>query len=182
MMGHVLNLLVQCVREIDPEAVPKIFEHAGVEQLEEYRFEEVYPEETFGKLVVSTLEVLDVDVPTLENTFAEFFIRVSPQLFPAIFELSGDARTLLARIPHIHRSIPTAAGSQLFKDKLTVVENDEEHLLLRYDSPHKLCGFLQRLANLTLEYYGNEGEVAELQCSREGHDACLVEVRFTEAA
>ncbi|MEM7311357.1 MAG: heme NO-binding domain-containing protein [Planctomycetota bacterium] len=177
-----MNLLVQFVAELGgDETVRRIFEAAEVEA-QEYRFEQVYPEEEFGALVAAGLEVLDVDVPTLEREFAEYFMRVSPELFPAIFELSGDARTLLKRIPTLHRSIPSAANRAAYRDKLFVEDCGEGGIRMRYDSPHRLCGFLKHLTRLTLEYYGEAGDVHEVECSRDGKSACVVEVTFDKAA
>ncbi len=182
MMGHVLNLLTAFVRETGgDEAVEKVFALAGIEG-REFRFERVYPEEDFSKLVVAALEVFEVDVPFVEEQFARYFMRVSPELFPMIFKLAGGSQELIRRIPHLHRSIPSAANRQEYRDKLTV-ERDEENLLgLRYESPHKLCGFLQHLVNLTLEHYSERGEIQELECMRDGAEACRIEVRFLGAA
>ena len=179
MMGHVMNLFTQFIEEqAGPEVRRKVLSAAGLDH-GEFRFEEVYPEEQFTQLVVATLETLELEVPELELRFAESFMAASPRIFPAIFELSGDAHTLLSRIPHIHRSIPSAASHSAFRDKLTVAEDEENRLLFRYDSPHKLCGLLKHLSSLTLAHYGETGEIHELQCARDGEDACLIEITFT---
>ena len=162
------------------EATEKIFEVAEVER-KTYRFEVVYPEEEFGALVGAAMEVLSLEVPEVEKAFAEYFMRVSPELFPAIFELSEDAKTLLQRVPVLHKSIPSAASRKEYKDKLVVEETGESSLRMVYDSPHKLCGFLKHLLRLTLDYYGEQADVTEHTCSRTGGEACLIDVEFRRA-
>lgn len=181
MMGHVMDLFLRFIEEQGgAESVDRVFAVSGLER-REYRFEQVYPEDEFGALVGAALEVLETDVSTVEAAFASFFMRVSPEIFPAIFELSENAQTLLSRIPHVHRSIPSAASKERFVDKLVVSDQAPGRLLLRYESPHKLCGFLKRVAQLTLDYYGETGEIIEHDCARQGAEACSIEIRFDAA-
>ncbi|MFT5289914.1 MAG: hypothetical protein ACI82F_001985 [Planctomycetota bacterium] len=180
MMGHVMNLFTQFVHEKGgEEARLGLYTHIGVSP-REYHFEELYPEEEFTALVVAALENLSLSVPELEEAFADFFMRASPTIFPAVFEIATGARDLLSRIPHLHRSIPSAVSRDSFVDKLIVKEERTHSLLLKYDSPHRLCGFLQHVCQLTLEHYGETGRIEEHECAREGEAACLIEVHFDE--
>ena len=179
MMGHVMNLFTQFVREQGGDEAVKKLQEAPGGRSEEYRFEEIYPEDEFTALVGSALSALEMTVPDLEESFARFFMRVSPEIFPAVFDLSSGARDLITRVPTLHRSIPSAASRERFKDKLIVQDERENSLLLRYDSPHKLCVFLQHLCQLALDHYGETGRIEEHECAREGADACLVEIHFT---
>ncbi len=177
MMGHVCDLLLKFVAELGGEAaVAKVVARAGVEP-KAYRFERFYPEEEFRALLSAAMEVLGVTAAQAEHAFAEYFMRVSPKLFPAIFTLSGDARTLLERIPHLHRSIPPAAGDA-FHEKLVVAATGPDWMEYAYDSPHRLCSFLIHSSRLVLAHYGETGEVAERECARRGAARCLVRIRF----
>ena len=178
MMGHVLTMLCGFVREVGGEdGLARVLANAGCEP-QAYRFEQAYPEDHFAAVLRSAVSTLGVAPDDAERAFAAYFMRVSPDIFPAIFQLSGDARTLLGRVPHLHRSIPSGASRAAFRDKLTVEEDAPGRLVMRYDSPHRLCTFLKRAAELVLEHYGETGTVRELCCAREGSDACRVEVLF----
>lgn len=177
-MGHVMNLLVDMVREAGGEpAVQRTFSAAGMEPVD-YHFERIYPEAEFTALLGGALDTLGASPEQGELAFAEYFMRVSPVHFPAVFKLSGDARTLLERVPHLHRSMPSAAQAGAFREKLRVAERGPDWLLLHYRSPHRLCTFLQRAVELLLQHYGERGEIRELECARRGAPACLVHVRF----
>ena len=181
MMGHVMNMLTDFLDEVGgPQATQAIFERAQIER-KSYRFEVVYPEEEFGALVGAALEVLDLEVPDVEKAFAEYFMRVSPELFPAIFELSPDAKTLLQRVPILHKSIPSAASRKEYHEKLVVEETGEMQLRMHYDSPHRLCGFLKHLLQLTLDFYDEKAHISEHACAREGAPVCLIDVEFQRA-
>lgn len=178
MMGHVITLLTQFIEECGGEAaVAATYERAGIPR-HSYRFDTSYAEEDFSKLLHAGIAVLGATPEQAEEGFARFFLRVSPQLFPAIFTQSGNARTLLERIPHLHRSIPAAASRSNFIEKLGIHSTTHDSFVYSYRSPHQLCHFLRRACELTLEHYGESGEVRELACARSGADACLVEIRF----
>lgn len=178
MMGHVMNLLVDMVREAGgAQAVQRTFVAAGMAPVD-YHFERIYPEAEFASLLGGALATLGATPEQGELAFAEYFMRMSPRHFPAVFSLSGDARTLLERVPHLHRSMPSAAQAGAFREKLRVAEGGPDWLLLRYESPHRLCTFLRRATELLLRHYGESGEIRELECARHGAPACLVRVRF----
>ncbi|MCY3002594.1 MAG: heme NO-binding domain-containing protein [Planctomycetota bacterium] len=178
MMGHVLNLLTQFIEECGgPQAVEAAYARAGL-QRREYRFETAYPEEEFSKLLLAAIETLGATSEQAEEGFARFFMRVSPEIFPAMFRQAGNARSLLERIPTLHRSIPAAASRSEFIDKLKIHASHPHELVYSYRSPHGLCRFLRRSCELVLEHYGEQGEVRELECAKHGAPACLVEIHF----
>lgn len=178
MMGHVINLLVQFLREVaDEETVDRIIERAGLRN-EEYRFEHAYPEEEFSALLATAVLELGIQPDDAQVAFAEFFMRVSPEYFPAIFKLAGDARTLLERIPHLHRSIPKAADAENFTEKLIVDSSDADSITFRYESPHRLCTFLRRACRLSLDHYGEDGEIRTMSCKNKGDASCHIRVAF----
>lgn len=178
MMGHVMTLLIRFVEEQGgPQAVARAFEHAGLERVD-YRFDTAYPEQDFARLLGASVATLGATSQQAELGFAEFFMRVSPELFPAMFRQSGNARTMLERIPHLHRSIPAANSRGALLNKLSIERSDPDELVYRYDSPHRLCLFLRRSCELVLKHYGESGTVTERACVHTGAPACLVAVRF----
>jgi hypothetical protein len=178
MIGHVINLLVHFVGEKGGDtAVDQVFERSGVPRTE-FRFDVVYPEETFAAILKASVETLGVTPEQGERAFAEYFVRVSPTLFPDVFRSAPDARRLLASIPALHNSIPSAATRGAYREKLVVEENTPSRLVFRYDSPHRMCRFLMRGSELVLEHYNERGQIEELECARKGAPACRVAVRF----
>jgi len=159
------------------EGVDRLFDIAGVKRTE-YHTEVVYPESDFQSLYGAALRLYGVDDDTAQKAFSDYFIEISPTLFPAIFKVSGSARGLLERVPLIHKQWPTAASMTEFREKLWIIESGPRHLRYKYDSPNRLCGVLRYVAEGVLRYYREEGSVVEPRCVRRGDPWCEVEVRF----
>jgi hypothetical protein len=178
MMGHINNMIVQLVREnLGEDGVAALFREAGVEP-QRFQSEVIYPEPMFQSLFRAAQTVFGADRESAELVFSEHFMRVSPQLYPAIFKHAGSARSLLEKVPMIHRNFPAAAARGQYKDKLRIVESTPERVLIEYDSPNQLCITLRTVAGMVLAFYNERGSVTEHQCAKDGHPHCLLEVRF----
>ena len=179
MMGHVCTLLVGMVESHHGAAgVSRMFKLSGVEQ-RQFRPEVIYPEEMFQALLNAAMEVYGVDSTTAQEAFAEYYMDVSPKMFPAIFKKAGGARALLEMVPLIHDQWPSAAHADKYQQKLWVESSAENRLVFKYISPNRLCGVLLHVAERVLTYYEEEGEVKELECMNSEAPACRVEVLFT---
>lgn len=180
MMGHIHNLLLNMVkRHHGDEGVRKLFELSGL-PMQKFRHEEIYPEEQWQALYRGTKQLYGVDDDGAQKAFSDYFMEVSPKMFPAIFEEAGNARSLLERVPTIHKQWPTAASSKGFKAKLFILLSEKKRLVFKYDSPNRLCGVLRYVAEGVLTYYGESGKVSEIQCTKKGAPWCEVEIRFTQ--
>lgn len=178
MMGHIHNMLLRMIeRDHGPEAVLRCFDLAGLPG-KDYLPEVVYPEAEFRALYNAAKDIYGADDQATQKAFADFFLEVSPQMFPAIFKIAKDARGLLERVPVIHHLWPSAEYSSGFRQKVFLVESTPARLVLRYDSPNRLCYLLVYAAEGVLRYYGERGVVVEKECVRNGAPACVVEVRF----
>lgn len=182
MMGHIITMLIKMVNESHgEEGVRRLFELAQLPR-EEYRPEVIYPEQTFQALYRAAKEFYGVGDEGAQRAFSDYFMKVSPQMFPAIFKVAGNARGLLERVPTIHRQWPSAASAKDFQDKLSIQSSEKDRLVFKYDSPNHLCSVLRFVAEGVLAYYHERGAVSELQCSLKGAPWCEVEVRFEGAA
>jgi len=181
MMGHILNLLLKFVESQGSEAdVTTVLNRAELGE-KTYRPEVIYSEEEFQLLYTTIKEHFGVEDQVAQEAFAEYFMQVSPELFPAIFEIAGSARNLLEQVPNIHRQWPSAASFHDFTEKVTLVESTEERVLYQYKSQNQLCRLLVRVSELVLEHYKEEGVVHELACTLNGADQCEVEICFGKA-
>ncbi|MDG2149526.1 MAG: heme NO-binding domain-containing protein [Planctomycetota bacterium] len=180
MMGHVVNLLLEFVREnAGDKALQEVFEQANVEPAS-YRFEVIYPEAEFASLLAACIKVLGTTPGDAEIAFAEYFMQVSPRLFAAYFEVSPSTRLFLERLPELHRSLPKAASELPFRDKVSLLGARSDAIRLGYESPHELCKFFIHAIGLLFKYYGETGDCIELCCTREGAPRCEIEVRFDD--
>ena len=179
MMGHICTLLVGMVERHHGDAgVSRVFQLSGVER-RQFRPEVIYPEEMFQALLKASIEVYGVDNATAQEAFSEYFMDMSPKMFPAIFKKAGGARALFEMVPLIHDQWPSAAHADKHQQKLWVENSAEDRLVFKYNSPNRLCGVVRHVAERVLTYYDEEGEVNDLECMNSGAPACRIEVLFT---
>jgi len=55
-----------------------------------------------------------------------------------------------------------------------------ERLVFKYKSPNRLCGVLRHVAERVLTFYGEEGEVTEIECVNRRAQWCRIEVLFSQ--
>ncbi len=178
MMGHINNLLIGMVeKHHGAEGVSRLFALARIPR-KQYQLEIIYPEEEFQALYAAAKSIYGVEDEAAQKAFADYFMEISPRMFPAIFTVAGNARSLFEKIPTIHRQWPAAASAKEFREKLSVLESSKERLVFKYDSPNHLCGVLRFAAEGVLAHYNEIGTVTEMQCARRGAPWCEVEVRF----
>ena len=178
MMGHINNLLIQMVKKHHgSDGVSRLFDLARTQE-KRYQPEIVYPEDEFQSLYEAAKQLYGVDDETAQKAFSDYFMEVSPAMFPAIFKIAGNARSLFEKVPTIHKQWPSAASAGDFREKLSVVESSEERLIFKYDSPNRLCGVLRFVSEGVLTHYREKGTVSEIQCARKGAPWCEIEVLF----
>ena len=125
-------------------------------------------------------DLLGVGAADAEDAFSQFFMRVSPEMFPAIFKVAGSARGLFEKIPSIHQSFPAAASCSDYREKVHIVESTPQRLVLEYDSPNRLCRTLRTVAGYVLDFYEEKGRVYETACAKDGAERCRVVVEFDD--
>ena len=92
MMGHINNLLVHMVeKHHGSDGVLRLFTLAGISK-KEYQPEVVYPEGEFQALYNAVKELYGVGDEAAQKAFSDYFLEVSPVMFPAIFKIAGSAR------------------------------------------------------------------------------------------
>jgi len=178
MMGHINNLLIRMVeKHHGPEGVSRLFALAGI-PAKKYQPEIIYSEEEFQALYQAAKTLYGVGDEAAQKAFAEYFMEVSPVLFPAIFSVAGSARSLFEKVPTIHKQWPAAVSAKDFREKLYVLESTKDRVVFKYDSPNHLCGVLRFVAEGVLAHYRENGTVTETKCALQGAPWCEVEVRF----
>lgn len=179
MMGHINNLLLGMVRKDHQDAgVTKVLEMAGFPEAQ-YQSETIYPEEEFQALYGAVKEFYGgIDDDSAQKAFADYFMEVSPKMFPAFFEKGRNVAGLLKMVPIIHKQFPSAASTAEFTEKLWLIEEEKNRVLFKYSSPNQLCRVLIYVSEGVLKYYKQTGTVTETQCALKGAPHCLVEVQF----
>lgn len=181
MMGHINNLLIRMVeKHHGSDGVLRLFALARISR-KQYQPEIIYPEEEFQALYAAAKAIYGVGDEAAQKAFSDYFMEVSPVMFPAIFNVAGNARSLFEKVPTIHKQWPAAVSAREFREKLYILESSKERLVFKYDSPNHLCGVLRCVAQGVLAYYREQGTVTETQCALKGAPWCEIEVRFAPA-
>lgn len=101
-----------------------------------------------------------------------------PRLYPAFYEIAGDARSFLltfeGRIHELVRAtIPDAQPPQLRAAAL-----DGGAVEITYRLPRRLCRLLEGLAIGTASHFGEAADVSEVSCMNRGAYACVFHIRL----
>lgn len=178
MMGHIHMLLIGMVRKHHGEGgVQKLFEFANIPR-QEFRREEIYPDEQFQNLYAAVKKLYGVDDEVAQKTFADHFVEVSPVMFPAIFKEVKNARGLFEKVPLIHKQWPSAASMSKYEERISVLVSEKDRIVYKYKSPNQLCRVLRYIAEGMLSYYKESGVVSETKCTRRGAPWCEIEIKF----
>ena len=152
---------------------------AVVADRQPHAISETYPDEEFLDKVRDACEATGIEADELVHRFGAFAGRETfPRLYPEYYALAGAARPFLLTVEdRIHElvraTIPNATPPQL---RVSALEDDG--VRIDYSSPRKLCVLLRGLAEGTATHYGEECDIEEIACMRQGDPTCLFEIRF----
>ena len=186
MVGLIHFVLFDLIRSAaGPQVLAEVKLRAGIAPDHEYRIDEPYDDLEWQRLLAATCEVLQIDQAKAEELYAEHFCRDSQQRWPSWFAMSKTAREFLERQPVIHNGFATGvrdpAASQKIKDKFTIDKLDDE-IIVHYRSPNRLCGLYMALAREVFRYYGEEAEISQSQCQKNGDPECEIHVLWPSQA
>ena len=182
MVGLIQKLLMDLIEEsAGAEASAEVKRRADVPADRVFRMDEFYDDEEWRRLFAATCEVLNITPEQAEEAFADFFFKDSQRRWPMWFKMSKNAREFLIRQPAIHNGFATgvrdAEARQAITDKFEVKENGQD-LVVHYRSPNKLCGLYMKLAERTINLYGDDATVHEKRCSKNGDAECEIHVQW----
>jgi hypothetical protein len=96
MMGHINSLLIHMVeKHHGSDGVLRLFTLAGISK-KDYQPEVVYSEEEFQALYNAAKKLYCVGDEAAQKAFSDYFMEVSPVMFPATFKIAGSARGISA--------------------------------------------------------------------------------------
>jgi hypothetical protein len=160
---------------LGPEPAQKLFADEPA-----YLLSESYPDERLIDLLTRAARLVGRDVDVIVHDFGVFAAETTfTRLYPAFFAIAGSAREFLLTVEtRIHElvraTIPNAAPPRLQVSPLA-----EHGVVIRYDSPRRLCVLLRGLTEGTANVYGESAVIDEVACMRRGAEACRFEVRLS---
>jgi hypothetical protein len=178
MMGLICNLLLGFIeKKSDKKTVEEIKKKAGI-AWEKFKTEQIYPDETWQKLLNATCEVLGVNKDIAEKLFAEYTIDALVNNFGSFFKSSPSALELFRKVPKIHLDLPASMGATTL-EKLKLMVDSEKQIIFYYRSPNQLCTFLKALAEHVFKQYKETGySIVEKQCVKDGAEYCEIVINI----
>ena len=182
MVGLIHKLLFDLIEtSAGADSLAEVKRRAEVPGDKVFRMDEVYDDEEWRRIFAATCDVLNITREQAEEVFADFFCEDSLKRWPKWFKMSKNAREFLARQPAIHNGFATgvsdAESRRAITDKFEVNQHDHK-LVVRYSSPNKLCGLYMALARRIIDHYGDQAEVSEQRCSKNGDSECEIIIQW----
>jgi predicted hydrocarbon binding protein len=144
-----------------------------------YLMGEAYPDERFGALLERACNSTGLERDELLHAFGAFTAeRTFARLYPALFDLSGTARTFLLTVERPIHELVRVAIPNASPPELTVSELDEHRISIVYTSPRRLCALLRGLVDGTAQHYRELAHLEERTCMHRGDRACTFVVSF----
>lgn len=141
-----------------------------------------YPDEMTIRLLSAVSEYEGVALDDLLYQFGVYFMRapLMHQHYRAFLDGYTSARSFLEQVSAIHRYMEQSLKGAMLP-KLRYVNHGPELLEIIYDSPRRLCRFLQGVIDGTGQYFNEPLEIRELECQHRGAAACRILVHFLAA-
>lgn len=183
MVGLIHRMLLELLDElIGADAVGVILQRAKIAKDTEFRIDTNYSDEQFRTLLTCVIEETGLGRDALEKRFATHFLQDAKARWPMWFKMSSTAREFLLRQPKIHNGFASSMSSEadrtLINDKFHVDENAAA-ITVHYKSPNQLCGLYKALAQEVLDDYGEQAEITESLCLKNGDSECCIKVEWS---
>jgi predicted hydrocarbon binding protein len=145
-----------------------------------YLVSDAYADERFTDIIERACRLTGFSPDTLLRDFGAFTAeKTFARLYPALFDLSGTARSFLLTVEtRIHQVVRVAAPGAL-PPELVVSEVGANAISIMYTSRRKLCAMLRGLVEGTARHYGEAVRIEEQACMHRGDNACTFQVLFS---
>jgi hypothetical protein len=178
MLGLIPKILLKWVTaDYGEETALEIRRRAGCPPDLDFRINEVYEDELWVRLVVASLDVLNIPAERLEEGYARYFLKDAQRRWPTWFKMSKNAREFLERHPSIHNNfadgIRDPAECERIKDKFRL-ERLDNRIVTHYRSPNRHCYLYECLAREVLKLYDEQATIEQPKCVKRGDPECEI--------
>ena len=144
---------------------------------------EAYEDERLFRLLKETCQSTDVATDELVRDFGVFTAQTTfARLYPAFFSIAPGTRQFLLTVEDLIHELVRATIPNAKPPELHVEPLGDDGVRIQYTSPRHLCVLLEGLVTGTALHYGEDAEITESACMRQGDPACLFDVRLTRRA
>ncbi len=182
MIGIIPRILTDMVREqCGEDTLQHIFKAANIPSNRTYHNSHYYDDSEWQSFYEQTKKTLELDEEQTSKAYADAFLSYVLKTFPTWFDMANNSYDFLALQPTIHNSFASGlVDSEKRKaaiDKFSI-EKKTKHLITHYRSPNKLCSTYIALAKSVIKHYGDEAEITETKCLKNGDAECELHVKW----
>lgn len=142
----------------------------------------VYDDATLLAGVGAAHELTQTPVDTMLREYGQYFLvnGLTSRLCAYLLNQVHSARELLLTMRDAHNQIAHASAEGVAPPlfEYDSVPGDPNGIVVKYDSPRKLCPLLLGAIEGTATRYGEQVSVRETTCMKQGAPMCTFEVRF----
>jgi hypothetical protein len=141
-----------------------------------------YPDEMTNRLLQAISDYEGVALDDLLFQFGAYFMcaPLMHQHYRAFLDGYTSARSFVEQVTAIHRHLGQSLKGTMLPE-LRYVHHGPELLEIVYNSPRRLCRFLQGVLYGVGQYFNEPLEIREMGCQHRGAAACRILVRFQPA-
>lgn len=141
-----------------------------------------YPDEVTTRLLQAISEYEGVTLDDLLYQFGVYFMcaPLMHQHYRAFLDGHTSARGFLEQVSAIHRYLGQSLKGTMLP-QFRYVNHGPDLLEIVYNSPRRLCRFLQGVIEGVGQYFNESLEIRELECQHRGASACRILVHFLPA-
>jgi len=182
MIGMVHNMLFGWIEgKSGNKAVNEIKRKAGIPLHTDFRMDTSYSDVTWQKIVVATVETLNIQPGELEKDFMDFFLKASVKRFPAWWEMAKNSYDFILQQPKIHNGFATSLMDSEERKKVTEkfkIEALKNKLITYYRSDNGLCNLYIQGVHWVVNYYNDAATVQEEKCTKKGNPYCEIHIEW----
>jgi len=179
MKGIVFIALNQMIEEkIGISTWEQLLDLTGIEGI--YTSFESYPDEEIMALVVKLSEIAEIPINDLVSSFGEYLFTILASKYPIFIESEHTFFGFLISIDSvIHKEVKKLYDSPNLPT-IACKEIDKSTLLMRYQSPRKLCLLAEGLIRGAAQHYNVKYQLAHEQCMHKAADHCVFRISLDE--
>lgn len=179
MKGIIFNLLEMFITEKWGEnEYEKILEKSALITTEPFVGPGSYPDKDILEIIQKSCEAYNVPLDKFLNEWGVFCVSVLAEKFSTFFEQAKSAKEFLLSVESIHYTEVVKLYKNAIPPHFTYKTLSEDSLIMSYQSPRKLCHFMNGLIEGVGYYYKTSIQVKELQCMLNEGEYCEFELTF----
>ncbi|MCP4598399.1 heme NO-binding domain-containing protein [Neptuniibacter sp.] len=137
-----------------------------------------YPDSELFTLVEHVSTELDKPIEEVVGAFGEYLFAKLAERYPIFVDSEQDLKSFLKSVDSvIHMEVKKLYDSPNLP-QFTYSEPDNNHLVMQYRSPRKLCILAEGLIRGAAMHYQEQVEISHPVCIHKGADHCDLIIRF----